>query len=477
MFLLKKVFELREKTHTDHEKPFLEHLEDLRVMVTRIVLTLVISMIICFTFQSELMSLLRAPAEKVLLTKQQETMPDGGKHKGIKVPTVEVWAEAKRVEQIASGLDEAQRKWFYENLNEPDLEFHANSVSLLRAVKALPEEKRMDFVKNLGVGEEMIRQLKALLESDPDVDVDAGSNIRMMSALKPTETFMLSMKLAFFAGIVLAFPLLLLFILQFVLPGLHEKERRMIWPAIAVGFGLFLGGVSFAYFLVLPKALFFFHEWSTSLGVSNDWRIGEYISFATRFTLLFGLSFELPVIVMVLVKLGLLTYDSMARTRSYAILAIYIAAAVITPTPDIMTLNLMAIPMLVLYEICIWLAWLDRKKQRNQERREEEEMRERRKQWLIQAESDEKAVDLEGHEVGHHGDEDHEAAEEPGDDGWHDHYNHDPELYHDPYQHGLPDDEEWIQPEDAVVGDEPEETLEETLEEKPEDHPDSEKKS
>ena len=446
MYLLKKVFELREKAHVDHEKPFLEHLEDLRVMVTRVVITLVISMLICFVFQDELMSLLRAPAEKVLLTKQKQTMPNAEKHKGIKVPTIEVWNEARNAEQIALGLDETQRNLFYKTLKNPDLEFHARSVSLLRAAKALPVEKRLGFVKELGVGEQMEKQLVAMLESNPDVDVNSGSNIRMMSALKPTETFMLSMKLAFFAGIVLAFPLLLLFILQFVLPGMHANEKRMLWPAMTIGFGLFVGGVCFAYFLVLPKALLFFYEWSAQLGVSNDWRIGEYITFATRFTLLFGLSFELPVVVMVLVKLGILTYESMTRTRTYAVVAIYIAAAIITPTPDIMTLNLMALPMLVLYEICIWLAWFDRKKNRDIERREEQELREKRKQWLIQdQQAEEKSAEADKQE-------DAEEMDEAGDHGWHDDYHHNPELYHDPYHHGLPHEEEWVQPDDAVVG-------------------------
>lgn len=460
MYLLKKVFELREKAHVDHEKPFLEHLEDLRVMVTRIVLTLLISMIICFVFQDELMSLLRAPAEEVLVKKQQETMPDAEKHKGIKVPTLEVWNEARKAEQIALGLNEVERNLFYKKLENPDLEFHARSVSLLRAAKALPEDKRQGFVKELGVGEQMERQLIAMLESNPDVDVNSGSNIRMMSALKPTETFMLSMKLAFFAGIVLAFPLLLLFVLQFVLPGMHANEKRMLWPAMTIGFGLFVGGVCFAYFLVLPEALLFFYEWSAQLGVSNDWRIGEYITFATRFTLLFGLSFELPVIVMVLVKLGILTYESMTRTRTYAVVAIYVAAAIITPTPDMMTLNLMAVPMLVLYEICIWLAWFDRKKNREKELREEEELKERRKQWLIQ---DEQAAEKSSEEEKS---QDAEDTDEAGDHGWHDAYHHDHDHYHDPYHHGLPEEEEWVQPDDAAVGDE-----------KPKSQDDTDKKS
>ncbi|QTN33456.1 twin-arginine translocase subunit TatC [Akkermansiaceae bacterium] len=450
MYLLKKVFELREKAHSDHEKPFLEHLEDLRVMITRVVVTLLVSMIVCFTFQEQLMHVLRAPAEKVIFDKQQETMPDAKAHPGITVPTVETWDEAKAIERIAAGLDEGQRAAFYRELGKPDMEFHARSVALLRAAKALPEEKREGFVRNLGVDGKMVAQLLALIDSDPDVDASAGSNIKMMSALKPTEPFMLSMKLAFFAGIVLAFPLLLMFVLQFVLPGLHENERKILWPAMGIGFGLFLSGVLFAYFFVLPRALLFFFDWGAKLGVSNDWRIGEYITFATQFTLLFGLSFELPVVVMVMVKLGLLSYETMSRTRSYAILAIYIAAAVITPTPDIMTLNLMALPMLLLYEMCIWLAWFDRKKARQKEAEEEAELRERRRQWMIQ--------DNERAEAAGHGHPDHEGdATEAGDHGWHDGYHHDEDHHwHDEYHdrhHGLPGDEEWTEPDDAVTGD------------------------
>ena len=113
------------------------------------------------------------------------------------------------------------------------------------------------------------------------------------------------------------------------------------------------------------------------MGISNDWRIGEYISFATQFTLLFGASFELPVVVMVFVKLGLLGYETMSKTRSYAIVAIFVAAAILTPTPDIPTMCVMAAPMIVLYEICIWLAYFDRKKARIKEEQEARESMER----------------------------------------------------------------------------------------------------
>jgi Tat protein translocase TatC len=251
------------------------------------------------------------------------------------------------------------------------------------------------------------------------------------------------------AGIVVSFPLLLLFLLQFILPGLHSHEKRVLWPAMAVGFGLFLAGSAFAYYLVLPRALLFFAEWSSDMGISNDWRIGEYISFATQFTLLFGASFELPVVVMVFVKLGLLSYETMSRTRSYAIVAIFVAAAVLTPTPDMLTMTLMAAPMIILYEICIWLAFFDRKKNRIKEEQEARESMERqllREEKMRAAEAAE-AAEAKNWQDAHPEHDDHHH--ESGDDGWHDEYpQHDPhasEVLPEPEAeppHQLPEDEE-----------------------------------
>ena len=158
------------------------------------------------------------------------------------------------------------------------------------------------------------------------------------------------------------------------------------------------------------------------MGISNDWRIGEYISFATQFTLLFGASFELPVVVMVFVKLGLLSYEIMSKTRSYAIVAIFLAAAVLTPTPDAMTLCLMAAPMIILYEICIWLAYFDRKKARI---REEQEARENMERLLLREENMKDAESAD-HPAAAAGDDEYPREEthgdESGDDGWHDEY-------------------------------------------------------
>ncbi|TAE76713.1 MAG: twin-arginine translocase subunit TatC [Verrucomicrobia bacterium] len=368
MFLLKKVFQLRDKANPDLEKPFLDHLEDLRVMITRIVLTLVVSMLGCFAFQDDLMAILRKPVNEVWLTHEQGLLADDIDAK--------TWEAAKRIERAAAGLDDTLAPHFLDRFDSPTRELVA-TIRLLRAVATLPESQRAEFLAAAGPDSPPAARVTTLLKNGASPEIDLRGNLQMMSTLRPTEGFMLSMKLAFFAGIIVSFPLLLLFILQFVLPGLHQHEKRVLWPALAIGFGLFLLGVSFAYFLVLPRALEFFHEWNLKLGVANDWRIGDYITFATQFTLLFGLSFELPVVVMVFVKLGLLSYETMSRTRAYAILAIVVIAAIITPTPDAFTLCLMALPMILLYEGCIWMAWFDARKQLRDEQNEERARMER----------------------------------------------------------------------------------------------------
>lgn len=185
-----------------------------------------------------------------------------------------------------------------------------------------------------------------------DIDQKVGA----LRALGVTDSIVISFHLAFYAGIVISFPLLLYFIAEFVLPALTAVEKRFLLPAIFVSFALFLLGVFVCYFWLLPKTILFFFRDTESLGWTPTWTVQQYYSFATRFTLGFGLAFELPVVVLALVRFGLVTYQFMARTRPYAVVLIFILATIITPTPDILTLIAMALPMCLLYESCIWIA-------------------------------------------------------------------------------------------------------------------------
>ena len=186
---------------------------------------------------------------------------------------------------------------------------------------------------------------------------EVNPQVGALRALGITDSITISFHLAFYAGIVLSFPLLLYFLAEFVLPALTVMEKRFVLPAIFVSFSLFLFGVLLSYFWLLPKTIFFFFRDTQSLGWTPAWTVQQYYSFVTRFAIGFGLAFELPVVVLGLVKFGLVTYRFMSRTRPYAIVLIFVLATIITPTPDILTLIAMGLPMCLLYESCIWISW------------------------------------------------------------------------------------------------------------------------
>lgn len=191
-----------------------------------------------------------------------------------------------------------------------------------------------------------------------------GQQQSELRALGITDSITVSFRLAFYGGIVLSFPVLLYFLAEFVLPALTAMEKRFLLPGIAVSFGLFLAGVLCCYYLLLPKTILFFFRDTQSLGWTPAWTVQEYYSFVTRFTIGFGLAFELPVVVLAFVRFGVVTYSFMAKTRPYAVVLIFIVATIITPTPDVLTLLAMGLPMCLLYESCIWIAWLMQRRAR-----------------------------------------------------------------------------------------------------------------
>ena len=264
--ILQKVFKVREKVALnlggkgDEEKPFLEHLEDLRTMIVRMVMTLIISTIGTFVFYKELFAAILYPL-------------------------------------VLAGF-----------------------------------AKDIEEARNILI----------------NIDVAGPS--------------MMAVNVSLIAAAIISCPLLLIFVLQFILPGLKPNEKKLIFPAIAIGTGLFMGGATFAFWVVLPKALQFFAEFAASVGAKQMWALNEYITFTTRFILVFGISFELPVIVMALVKLDFLNYKIMKSTWRHALIAITLFAAVITPTPDVLTLMMMSGPLYVLYAICVVLAYFMEKK-------------------------------------------------------------------------------------------------------------------
>ena len=191
------------------------------------------------------------------------------------------------------------------------------------------------------------------------------------------EGFFTQVKVAFFVSICISFPIILLQIWRFVAPGLYKNEQRAIFPFLLATPVLFAMGALMVYYLVIPLAWDFFLSFEMqggqgALAIEVEPRISEYLSLVMRLMFAFGVSFELPVLLLLLVKAGLMTADGLASKRKYAILLAFIAAAILTP-PDVISQVLLAVPVILLYELSILGARLIQKKQDDTEDASEDE--------------------------------------------------------------------------------------------------------
>jgi sec-independent protein translocase protein TatC len=174
----------------------------------------------------------------------------------------------------------------------------------------------------------------------------AGTHLVAIEVASP---FFTPVKLAFFAALMLAMPYLLYQAWAFVAPGLYRHEKRMARPLLAAAVGLFYLGCAFAYFLVLPMVFAFLNR-VTPVGVTMMTDISHYLDFVLVMFVAFGTSFEVPVAVVILVLLRLVTPAQLAQARGYVIVGIFVVAAVLTP-PDAISQLMLALPMMVLYEL------------------------------------------------------------------------------------------------------------------------------
>jgi sec-independent protein translocase protein TatC len=175
------------------------------------------------------------------------------------------------------------------------------------------------------------------------------------------EAFFIYMQIAFFASLFLTSPYCLYQIWKFISPGLLPGEKKYVFPFVLVSSLLFIGGVCFGYFIVLPPAFQFFVSFSSDF-LKPMFSLREYLSLTLKFLLGFGVSFQLPVFLFFMTKIGIVNPRMLSKQRRYAILIIFIVAAVLTPSPDALTQTLMALPLIVLYEIGIVVSRFAEKK-------------------------------------------------------------------------------------------------------------------
>jgi sec-independent protein translocase protein TatC len=188
-------------------------------------------------------------------------------------------------------------------------------------------------------------------------------------APSPFNAIMAAIQLSFYAAVTVTLPLLMYFLGEFVLPALTKREKRYIIPALGVGFALFLGGVLFCFTQVLPGMLKFLHNYTAKMDVKDMWDLKTYCAFVAHLCIAFGLLCELPVVVITLNFIGVVTYKGLASTRAYAFTGILILCAIVSPSPDLATLFMLALPIVALYELCIWIVWyLDKRRDDNDRR-------------------------------------------------------------------------------------------------------------
>ena len=194
----------------------------------------------------------------------------------------------------------------------------------------------------------------------------AGQPGRHMIYTALHEAFFTYIKVAAFAALCISFPLIASQIWMFVAPGLYRNERRAFLPFLFATPILFIVGAALVYYVLMPLMIRFFLGFETkggpeTIAIQLDAKVSDYLDLVMSFIFAFGLSFQLPVLLTLLGRVGLITSDFLKSNRRYAIVFVFVVAAVLTP-PDVLSQFSLAIPLLALYEASIWSVWLIEKR-------------------------------------------------------------------------------------------------------------------
>lgn len=242
----------------------------------------------------------------------------------------------------------------------------------LRRIREEPEDESKPFLSHLeDLRRTLIRSVAALLigmtlaiplvkpvfglvmHPVRVIEQELGKSV-ILGTMEVTGGFNLAMVVGLWTGLLISLPFILWFIGQFVFPGLHAHERRIVRRSIGFAGGLFAFGVFIGYRFCLPaafKAMVWFNNW---MGVDAQWRINSYLSFTMQLLVAFGLVFELPIVLLVLGRLGIVKSRMLREKRRHAIIILMAVAMILTPA-DVVSMMIMGVPLVVLYEICIWM--------------------------------------------------------------------------------------------------------------------------
>jgi sec-independent protein translocase protein TatC len=311
-------------------KSFLDHLEDLRWVLIKCVVGAAILMLVCLIAANQVLTVITWPLKRA------------DKHR--KAPGTELlWIAGTNTLGTSNpgtnffrqlGLTNQTRVGF-------DLVPKLIGTNFVLTVEVVTNDSRLTSIKPRGT---------------------------LLRNFSPVGGFWVAFQVALYGGIVLAAPYLIYVIGGFVLPALKFKEKKYALRGFAIGSGLFMAGVIFCYFFLMPLALRASFQYSEWLGFAADeWRAEEYISFVCKFLLGMGLGFELPVVILTLVKIGILNYERLKGMRRYMIVVNLFLGAILT-TPEVITQVLMFIPLQGFYELSVWIAGYWEKDERGKAR-------------------------------------------------------------------------------------------------------------
>ena len=307
-------------------KSFWAHFEDLRKVILRSGIVIGITLLLCLTFADRIVQILEYPLRRINMFEKPR-------------PTVSFQIGSTRL-----GPYPVSREQF----------------------PGLPPGDAPQAVFQIGAAEVGSGQVATLKLLPPTAETATIGAIKVrLHNFGPAEGFFIAFHVSFYAALILSAPFWMYFLGSFIMPALHPRERQAIFPWVGWSLLLFLAGILSTYFLLLPVALRASVQYSDLLGFDGyDWRADDYISFVTHFIFGMGLSFQFPIVVLFLVKIGLVTHKQLAHYRRHVCVLSFILGAVLT-TPEVITQVAMAVPLYILYEICIWIAWYwERKKRR-----------------------------------------------------------------------------------------------------------------
>lgn len=309
-------------------KSFLEHLEDFRWVLIKSISAVLVAMVVCLVATPTVISLLAWPLRHPLGV-DQGTNQVMRLHFG-----TNQWELSLTTNQLGA-LNTGTNRFV-----DFDLVPIMQGTNLVLAVQPTPEPGRSEPVPK----------------------------VPTLTLLGPVEGFMIAIQVAIYGGIGLASPFLMVFIGQFLVPALKKREKQYLYYGVGIGAGLFVAGVAFCYFILMRVAVYATVQFASWMGFSSDiWRGGEYISFTAKFMVAMGLAFELPVLLLTLVKIGILDHHKLSKFRPYWVIVNLVLSGFITPSGDPFSMVLMALPIHILYEISYLIArywaWRDRKRE------------------------------------------------------------------------------------------------------------------